>query len=91
MDEQWWRSQAACKDAPLPVVDEVFRRPGGQVAHDFADRYCLSICPVAAECLGEAMGRHEFGVWGGTSSHWRTRRGAPAAPSYARAKQEAAA
>lgn len=77
----WWRDRAACKKAPMDLVDEAFRRPGGPAAETFKARYCLSICTVAADCLDEAMtsDRHEFGVWGGTSPHIRTRHGAPRA------------
>lgn len=78
MGEVWWRARAECRDAPLPMVDEAFRRPGGPAAQRFKARYCQQ-CPVAAACLGEAMSstRHEFGVWGSTSPKWRTEHGAP--------------
>jgi hypothetical protein len=83
-----WRVRAACVDAPLPMVDEVFRKPGGAVAEEFKRRFCQH-CDVAEQCLLAAMERHEFGVWGSTSANWRTRHGGPKSPGYVRARAAA--
>ncbi len=85
-----WREGARCIQAPDP--DLFFPA----VAEDLAParRVCLS-CPVAGECLAEALGRAEIdGVWGATTSAerrvmravWRCRddrRAAPATPARA--------
>jgi hypothetical protein len=83
-------AEAACKDV-LPLVDRAFDRPGGPAAAVLKERFCQG-CDIAAECLLEAArgGRHEFGVWGGTSPHWRTRNGAVPAPAYVRERALAA-
>ena len=59
-----WREDAVCIAAPDP--DLFF--PAGPEDLAPARRVCLS-CPVAGECLAEALGRAEIdGVWGGTTT-----------------------
>lgn len=60
-----WREQAACKDDPTP--DLWFVPPGDRHGIAAAKAICRR-CPVAAECLAEAMADPSIvGVWGGTS------------------------
>lgn len=58
----------------LPIVDRAFHRPGSKLAHAFREQVCPT-CPVHDQCLGEALERGEFGVWGGTSPTVRTKLG----------------
>jgi hypothetical protein len=76
------RSKAACKDV-LPLVDRAFDKPGGPAATILKERFC-GRCDIAADCLLAAArgGRFEFGVWGGTSPHWRTAHGGVKSPAY---------
>lgn len=73
--------RAACADR-LDLVDAAFIRPGraqrGEPPRP-ADELALLCerCPIAHDCLTEAMLRHEFGMWAGTSPNARTRHGAP--------------
>jgi len=65
----------ACADPlHLGLVDAAFTRPGGPAADLMREQLC-STCPAASACLQEAMERGEWGVWGGTSPHARTRHG----------------
>lgn len=67
--------QAACADtAFLPIIDEAFRRPGGDVAQRLRKRVC-PLCEIRDTCLGMALEHGEFGVWGGTSPTVRTKLG----------------
>ena len=60
-----WRAQAECKDDPTP--DLWFVPPGDRHGIAAAKAICRR-CPVAAECLAEAMADPSIvGVWGGTS------------------------
>ena len=60
-----WRDRAACKDDPTP--DLWFVPPGDRHGIAAAKAICHR-CPVAAECLAEAMADPSIvGVWGGTS------------------------
>ncbi len=60
-----WREQAACKDDPTP--DLWFVAPSDHHGIAAAKAICRR-CPVAAECLAEAMADPSIvGVWGGTS------------------------
>ena len=60
-----WREQAACKDDPTP--DLWFVAPSDRHGIAAAKAICRR-CPVAAECLAEAMADPSIvGVWGGTS------------------------
>jgi hypothetical protein len=70
----WWRARAACATAPMWMVDEAYRRTGGDVADEFRKQFC-DHCPVRQECLDEAMATGEWGVWGGQSLHLRTKNG----------------
>ena len=60
-----WRDRAECKDDPIP--DLWFVPPGDRHGIAAAKAICRR-CPVAAECLAEAMADPSIvGVWGGTS------------------------
>ena len=60
-----WRDRAECKDDPIP--DLWFVPPGDRHGIAAAKAICHR-CPVAAECLAEAMADPSIvGVWGGTS------------------------
>jgi hypothetical protein len=66
MSDQNWRASAACADYP----DEVFF-PHPNDDGRAAKRICAE-CPVARECLTEALTkREEHGVWGGLTEHER--------------------
>ena len=57
-----WRDRAECKDDPIP--DLWFVPPGDRHGVAAAKAICHR-CPVAAECLAEAMADpHIVGVWG---------------------------
>ena len=60
-----WRDRAECKDDPTP--DLWFVPPGDRHGIAAAKAICRR-CPVAAECLAEAMADPSIvGVWGGTT------------------------
>ena len=60
-----WRDRAECKDDPTP--DLWFVPPGDRHGIAAAKAICRR-CPVAAECLAEALADPNIvGVWGGTS------------------------
>ena len=60
-----WREQAACKDDPTP--DLWFVTPSDRHGIAAAKAICRR-CPVAPECLAEALADPSIvGVWGGTS------------------------
>ena len=60
-----WRDRAECKDDPIP--DLWFVPPGDRHGIAAAKAICRR-CPVAAECLAEALADPNIvGVWGGTS------------------------
>ena len=66
-----WREQAACKDDPTP--DLWFVPPGDRHGIAAAKAICRR-CPVAAECLAEAMANPSIvGVWGGTTENQRAK------------------
>ncbi len=66
-----WREQAACKDDPTP--DLWFVPPGDRHGIAAAKAICHR-CPVAAECLAEALADpHIVGVWGGLDEQQRAR------------------
>ena len=66
-----WREQAECRDDPTP--DRWFVPPGDRYGIDAAKAVCTR-CPVAAECLAEAMADPSIvGVWGGTSEKERAK------------------
>ena len=66
-----WREQAECKDDPIP--DLWFVPPGDRHGIAAAKAICHR-CPVAAECLAEAMANPSIvGVWGGTTENQRGR------------------
>ena len=66
-----WREQAACKDDPTP--DLWFVPPGDRHGIAAAKAICRR-CPVAAECLAEAMADPSIvGVWGGTGENERAK------------------
>lgn len=72
---------AACATPDgLKLVDAAYERSGGPAAKRLAQRYC-PYCPVRDACLSAGM-LGEWGVWGGTSQHIRTKQGS-AKPSYA--------
>jgi len=63
-----WRLQARCQDAD---PDTFFPPDGHNVDHA---RLLCGQCPVAGECLDEALKiarSDDFGVWGGTSPQER--------------------
>ena len=66
-------STAACADR-LDLVDAAYKRPGGSQADELKRRYCPH-CPIALDCLTQAMERREEGVWGGTTPYVRTMHG----------------
>jgi len=62
----------ACADPiHLPLVDEAFRRPGGEAAERMRKTLCRH-CPSAQQCFNEAMANKEEGFWAGTSPTGRT-------------------
>ena len=66
-----WREQAACKDDPTP--DLWFVAPSDRHGIAAAKAVCTR-CPVAAECLAEAMANPSIvGVWGGTTENQRAK------------------
>jgi len=66
-----WREQAECKDDPTP--DLWFVPPGDRHGIAAAKEFCHR-CPVAAECLAEAMPNPSIvGVWGGTTESQRAK------------------
>ena len=66
-----WREQAECKDDPTP--DLWFVPPGDRHGIAAAKAICRR-CPVAAECLAEAMADPSIvGVWGGTTENQRAK------------------
>ena len=66
-----WREQAECKDDPTP--DLWFVPPGDRHGIAAAKAICRR-CPVAAECLAEAMADPSIvGVWGGLSETERAK------------------
>jgi hypothetical protein len=87
-DGVWWRARSACIDAPLQLVDDAYAKPGGPRARKFKEHFC-SHCPVAEECLREALEKGEWGVWGATSNKWRTQHGG-ASPTLVRYSRGAA-
>ena len=66
-----WRDRAECKDDPIP--DLWFVPPGDRHGIAAAKAICHR-CPVAAECLAEAMANPSIvGVWGGTTENQRAK------------------
>lgn len=66
-----WREQAECKDDPIP--DLWFVTPSDHHGIAAAKAICRR-CPVAPECLAEAMADpHIVGVWGGLDEQQRAR------------------
>ena len=66
-----WREQSACKDDPTP--DLWFVAPSDRHGIAAAKAICRR-CPVAAECLAEAMANPSIvGVWGGTTENQRAK------------------
>ena len=66
-----WRDRAECKDDPTP--DLWFVPPGDRHGIAAAKAICHR-CPVAAECLAEALADPSIvGVWGGTSEAERAK------------------
>ena len=66
-----WRDRAECKDDPIP--DLWFVPPGDRHGIAAAKEFCRR-CPVAAECLAEAMADPSIvGVWGGLSETERAK------------------
>ena len=66
-----WREQAECKDDA--TADLWFVPPGDRHGIAAAKAICRR-CPVAAECLAEAMANPSIvGVWGGTTENERTK------------------
>lgn len=71
-DDVSWRTDAACADIPLSVVDQIFFPKQGGTTHQ-AKAVCAR-CPVRAECLAWAVADPDLaGVWGGTSARERRR------------------
>lgn len=66
-----WRTRAACRGMD---TDMFFPERGDGAAVDAAKAVC-GTCPVAADCLDEAInlpdGWGEIGIWGGTSGRQR--------------------
>lgn len=72
------RTPCAAPEA-LPLVDAAFVRSGGPEATYLRTEIC-STCPVWEPCLALGMAG-EWGVWGGTGVHERTRAGMPKPPT----------
>ena len=69
---------AVCADPQhLELVDAAFVAPGGEPGQRMRKELCAR-CPIWSSCLTQGMAG-EWGVWGGTSPHQRTRHGAPKA------------
>lgn len=82
--ESAWRERGACTRADDP--DLFFPTTAEHL--EPARRVC-GLCPVAGECLAEALSRTEIdGIWGGTTSAerrsmravWRQQRDQPLSP-----------
>lgn len=54
-----WMADASCQNKPTRWWYSTDRRD-----QDRAKSYC-NPCPVRTECLDAAMGRDEYGIWGG--------------------------
>lgn len=82
--------RAACADH-LNLVDAATDHPSSPAA-DQLKRLCRH-CPIARDCLTTAMEspKHEWGIWGATSSYERTLHGAQPAPGSAKAATQKAA
>ena len=66
-----WREQAECKDDA--TADLWFVPPGDRHGIAAAKAICRR-CPVAADCLAEAMANPSIvGVWGGTTENQRAK------------------
>ncbi|MBB3041008.1 WhiB family transcriptional regulator [Nocardioides soli] len=66
---------ACAKPEHLPLVDAAYRAPGGPEGQRMRDELCTG-CPAGDQCLAAAMTRGEWGAWGGSTKHARTRHGA---------------
>lgn len=63
-DRFGWREGAACAKPGAPLMDP---SDSDVVGVDRAKAWCRR-CPVAGECLREALDRREpYGIWGGTT------------------------
>ena len=63
-DEFHWRQDAACAKPGAPYM---FPPENDVVAVPNAKAWCRK-CPVAGDCLREALDRREpYGIWGGTT------------------------
>ncbi len=66
-----WRTRAACRGMD---TDMFFPERGDGAAVDAAKAVC-GTCPVAADCLNEAINLPDnwgtYGIWGGTSGRQR--------------------
>ena len=77
-----WRDRAECKDDPTP--DLWFVAPSDRHGIAAAKAICRR-CPVAAECLAEAMADPSIvGVWGGTTEKQRKKMRAKLRPAMPR-------
>ena len=67
-----WEDEALCRQ--LDLDPELFFIVGKEENNEpqiaEAKSYCHQ-CPVRAECLGEALRKGRFGIWGGTTEEER--------------------
>lgn len=69
LQQQKWARDAACAQADPEPFHPVKRTRRADVA---AAKALCRTCPVAAECLSDALARaDEFGIWGGLDEHER--------------------
>ena len=64
--------QGACVKAPDPEIFFAGNEKGAVDKTAEAKSYC-GICPIAVACLMSAMAEGYDGIWGGTSTHERTK------------------
>uniref|UniRef100_UPI003F499F2A WhiB family transcriptional regulator n=1 Tax=Amycolatopsis sp. CA-096443 TaxID=3239919 RepID=UPI003F499F2A len=68
-----WRHDAACRDEDPELFFPV-GTSGPALRQTAEAKAVCHRCPVAEDCLEQALaGRHDAGVWGGTSEEERRR------------------
>jgi WhiB family redox-sensing transcriptional regulator len=82
MNEQNWRYFAACRGED-PELFQPISETGPALLQIAEAKAVCAHCPVAEQCLQEALAGGEVGVWGGTTEDERRvilrRRAAPVA------------
>lgn len=75
-----WQRRAICSSMPERLYDAIFfgeeelLEPGMRIVAVNAARRICAACPVARQCLTQALTEDDrYGVWGGASGRQRTR------------------